>query len=196
VRAVTPLLVLVPDPVERGEFARRLALAVGADTADVAAALRRERKGEEPETAPAPPRRMGPEDRHYATLLRLLIDHPAELTRVDEPGLLDLAPDADWRALGAAVLASPPAALAALVDELTGELRRRFSELANEPRPDLDDGERAPRVYSDTFAKLSRLRLDHEKKALTARIASGQSDLAEKQRQLEQRRPAGSSKAG
>lgn len=94
------------------------------------------------------------------------------------------------------MLASPPPALAALVDELTGELRRRFSELANEPRPDLDDGERAPRVYSDTVAKLSRLRLDHEKKALTARIASGQSDLAEKQRQLEQRRPAGSSKAG
>jgi DNA primase len=196
VHAMTPLLVLVPDPVERGEFARRLALAVGADTADVAAALRRERKGDEPEAAPAPPRRMGPEDRHYATLLRLLIDHPAELTRVDEPGLLDLAPDADWRALGAAVLASPPAALAALVDELTGELRRRFSELTNEPRPDLDDGERAPRVYSDTFAKLSRLRLDHEKKALTARIASGQSDLAEKQRQLEQRRPAGSSPTG
>jgi DNA primase len=196
VRAMTPLLVLVPDPVERGEFARRLALAVGADTADVAAALRRERKGDEPEAAPAPPRRMGPEDRHYATLLRLLIDHPAELTRVDEPGLLDLAPDADWRALGAAVLASPPAALAALLDELTGELRRRFSELTNEPRPDLDDGERAPRVYSDTFAKLSRLRLDHEKKALTARIASGQSDLAEKQRQLEQRRPAGSSPTG
>jgi hypothetical protein len=73
---------------------------VGADTADVAAALRRERKGDEPEAAPAPARRMGPEDRHYATLLRLLIDHPAELTRVDEPGLLDLAPDADgarWR---------------------------------------------------------------------------------------------------
>ena len=196
VRAVTPLLVLVPDPVERGEFGRRLALAVGADTADVAAALRRERQGDEPEAAPAPARRMGPEDRHYATLLRLLIDHPAELASVDERGLLDLAPDADWRTLGAAVLASPPSALGGLVDELTGEPRRRFSELANEPRPDLDDGERAPRVYSDTLAKLSRVRLDHEQKALTARIASGQSDLAEKQRQLERRRLAGSSPTG
>jgi DNA primase len=196
VRALTPLLVLVPDPVERGEFARRLALAVGADAADVAAALRRERQGDEPEAAPAPPRRVGPEDRHYATLLRLLIGHPAELAVVDEPGLLELAPDADWRALAAAVLASPPQALAALVDELTGEPRRRFSELANEPRPELDDAERAPRVYSDTVAKLSRLRLDQEKKALTARIASGQSDLAEKQRQLERRRPTGSSSAG
>ena len=196
VQALTPLLVLVPDPVERGEFARRLALAVGAEPADVAAALRRERKGDEPEAAPAPPRRMGPEDRHYATLLRLLIDHPAELSRVDEPVLLDLAPDADWRALAVAVLASPSPALASLIDELEGEPRRRFSELANEPRPDLDEAERAPRVYADTAAKLSRLRLDQEKKALTARIASGQSDLAEKQRQLERRRLAGSSKAG
>jgi DNA primase len=196
VRAVTPLLVLVPDPVERGEFARRLALAIGADAADVAAALRRERTGEEAETAPAPARRMGPEDRHYATLLRLLIDHPAELGSLDEPGLLALAPDADWRELAVAVLASPLAALASLVDELTGEPRRRFSELANEPRPDLEDAEHAPKIFFDTLAKLSRLRRDHEQKALTARIARGESDLAEKQRQLEQRRPSGSSTAG
>jgi hypothetical protein len=90
----------------------------------------------------------------------------------------------------------PPRALAALVDELAGELRRRFSELTNEPRPELDDAERAPKIFFDTFSKLSRLRLDHEQKALTARIASGQSDLAEKQRQLERRRLTGSSKAG
>ena len=77
--AVAPLLALVADPVERGEFARRLALAVGADAADVVAALRRERKGDEPEAAPAGPRRQSDEDRHYATLLRLLLDHAAEL---------------------------------------------------------------------------------------------------------------------
>ena len=185
VAAVTPLLVLVPDPVERGEFARRLALAVGADAADVAAALRRERRSDAPEAAPAPPRRLGPEDRHYATLLRLLIDHPAELTIHDESGLLDLAPDPDWRALAAAVLAAPVQALASLADELEGERRRRFSELANEPRPDLDAAEHAPRIFADTLGKLRRIRLAAEKKLLTARIASGQSDLAEKQRQLE-----------
>jgi DNA primase len=186
VAKVTPLLVLVPDPVERGEFARRLALAVGADANDVAAALRRERKSDEPEAAPAPPRRMGPEDRHYATLLRLLLDHPAELESLDERGLLDLAPDAEWRALAAAVLASPPHALASLVDELEGEPRRRFSELANEPRADLETAEQAPRIFSDTLGKLKKIRLGQEKKQLTARIASGQSDIAEKQRQIEQ----------
>jgi DNA primase len=197
VAAVTPLLALVPDPVERGEFARRLALAVGADAGDVAAALRRERKSDEPEAAPAPPRRMGPEDRHYATLLRLLIDYPAELASLDERGLLELAPDADWRALAAAVLAAPVDQLDALVDELEGEARRRFSELANEPRPDLDEAERAPKIFSDTLGKLSRLRLEREKKALNARIASGEVSLVEKQRQLdERRRLAGSSPTG
>lgn len=193
VAAVTPLLALVPDPVERGEFARRLALAVGADAADVAAALRRERKSDEPEAAPAPPRRMGPEDRHYATLLRLLIDHPAELTHLDERGLLDLAPDADWRSLAAAVLAAPADELASLTDELEGEPRRRFSELANEPRPDLDAAEQAPKIFRDTLARLAKTRHDHEKKALTARIANGEVSLAEKQRQLDERRRLGSS---
>jgi DNA primase len=197
VAAVTPLLALVSDPVERGEFARRLALAVGADAGDVAAALRRERKGEEPEAAPAPARRMGPEDRHYATMLRLLIDHPAELTHLDERGLLDLAPDADWRSLAASLLATPAEELDALLDELEPEPRRRFSELANEPRPDLDVAERTPKIFHDTFAKLSRLRLEREKKALNARIASGEVSLAEKQRQLdEKRRAAGLSPTG
>ena len=190
VRAVTPLLALVPDPVERGEFARRLALAVGADAADVAAALRRERKGDAPEAAAAPARRMGLEDRHYATLLRLLLDHAAELERLDERELLDLAPDAEWRSLAAAVLASPPGASGSLLDELEGEPRRRFSELANEPRADLDVAEQASRIFSDTLAKLSRSRFAREKKELTARIAGGLGDLGEKQRQI-QRSPTG-----
>jgi DNA primase len=196
VAAVTPLLALVPDPVERGEFARRLALAVGADPGDVAQALRRERKDEEPALAAAPPRRMGPEDRHYATVLRLLLEHPAELPSHDESELLDLAPDPAWRSLAVAMLAAPADALGSLTDELEGELRRRFSELANEPRPDLESGERAPRIFRDTLAKLGRLRLERERKALTARIASGQGDLVEKQRQLERLRSHSDSPAG
>jgi CelD/BcsL family acetyltransferase involved in cellulose biosynthesis len=188
VSAVAPLLVLVPDPVERGEFARRLALAIGAEAADVAAALRRERQGEAPEPAPAPPRRMGAEDRHYATLLRLLIDHPAELASLDEAGLLELAPDPDWRALAAALLAAPVSTLTSLVDELEGEPRRRFSELANEPRPELDAAEHAAKIYFDTLAKLQKTRLDQANKQLTARIASGEVSLIEKQHQLDERR--------
>jgi DNA primase len=186
VAAVTPLLALVPDPVERGEFARRLALAVGADPADVAAALRRERKSDDAEApAPAPPRRMGPEDRHYRTLLRVLVKHPAELERLDERAVLEVAPDAEWRTLAATLLAAPAGALADCLDELEGEARRRCSELMNDPAADLDDAEKAPTIFGDALAKLQKIRRDREKKQLTARIAAGESDLSEKQRQIE-----------
>jgi DNA primase len=186
VAAVTPLLALVPDPVERGEFARRLALAVGADPADVAAALRRERKGDDAAApAPAPPRRLGPEDRHYRTLLRVLVKHPAELERLDERAVLDVAPDAEWRALAATLLAAPADALADCLDELEGEARRRFSELMNDPAADVDDAEKAPTIFGDALAKLQKIRRDREKKQLTARIAAGECDLSEKQRQIE-----------
>jgi DNA primase len=185
VAAVTPLLALVIDPVERGEFGRRLALAVGADPADVAAALRRERKSEEAGPAPAPARRMGPEDRHYRTLLRVLVKHPAEITRLDEREVLELAPDAEWRALGAALLAAPADATDECMDELEGEARRRFSELVNDPSMDLDDAEKAPTIFGDALAKLQQIRRDREKKQLTARIAAGECDLSEKQRQIE-----------
>jgi len=188
VAAVVPLLALVPDPVERGEFARRLALAVGADPADVAAALRRERKGDEPEPAPSGPRRASDEDRHFATLLRLLIDHAAELTHVDEAELLGLAPDDGWRTVAAALLAAPAGTLASLVDALEGEARLRFSALANEPRPDLDLPERAPRIFRDELRWLSDRRDERERSAVKARIASGDpSALQELQDRLARR---------
>jgi DNA primase len=197
VAAVVPLLALVADPVERGEFARRLALAVGADAADVVAALRRERKGDEPEAAPAGPRRQSDEDRHYATLLRLLLDHAAELASVNEAELLELAPDADWRVLASAVCAAPASALALLVEQLEGEPRQRLSALANEPRPDLDLPERAARIFADELAWLARRRGLREAQTLTARLAEGGADLlAEKQRQLERRRHSMDSPTG
>jgi DNA primase len=185
VAAVTPLLALAVDPVERGEFARRLALAVGADPADVAAALRRERKADEAHApAPAPARRLGPEDRHYRTLLRVLVKHPAEITRLDEREVLDVAPDAEWRTLAAALLAAPADSLDECMDELAGDARRRLSELVNDPSSDLDDAEQAPTIFGDALAKLQKIRRDREKKQLTARIAAGESDLSEKQRQI------------
>jgi DNA primase len=188
VAAVVPLLALVPDPVERGEFARRLALGVGADPADVAAALRRERKAAEPEPAPAGPRRMSDEERHYATLLRLLLDHAAELGELDEAELLELAPDPEWRTLASAVLAAPTSALAALVEALEGEPRRRLSALANEPRPDLDVPERAPRIFADELTWFRARRDERERRAMKARIASGDpTALAELQQRLARR---------
>jgi len=154
----------------------------------VAAALRRERKGDEPEPAPSGPRRASDEDRHFATLLRLLIDHAAELTHVDEAELLGLAPDDGWRTVSAALLAAPAGTLASLVDALEGEVRLRLSALANEPRPDLDLPERASRIFQDELRWLSDRRDERERSAVKARIASGDpSALEELQRQLERR---------
>jgi hypothetical protein len=163
---------------------------VGADAADVAAALRRERKSEAPEPAPAGPRRLSDEERHYATLLRLLLDHAAELG-FDEAELLDLAPDAEWRALASAVLAAPKGALAVLVDALEGEPQRRLSALANEPRPDLEPPERAPRIFADELRWLRARRDEEERRAVKARIASGDSTaLVELQQRLARRASA------
>jgi DNA primase len=191
VAAVAPLLALVADPVERGEFGRRLALAVGADPEDVAAALRRERKGDEPEPAPVGPRRTTDEERHFATLLRLLLEHPAELLPVDEHALLAVAPDAAWGSLASSVLSAPPGALDALLDALEGEPRLRLSELANAPRPDLEQAERAPRIFRDELGWLMKRRDAQERSAVKARIAGGDPDaLQELQRRLERRAAA------
>ncbi|MEN8159740.1 MAG: DNA primase [Myxococcota bacterium] len=191
VAAVAPLLALVADPVERGEFGRRLALAVGADPEDVVAALRRERKGGEPEPAPAAPRRTTDEERHFATLLRLLLEHPAELLPVDESALLAVAPDAEWGSLASSILAASPGALDALLDALEGEPRLRLSELANAPRPDLELAERAPRIFRDELGWLMKRRDAQERSAVKARIAGGDPDaLQELQRRLERRAAA------
>ena len=63
---VAPLLARIQDPVERGEFARQLALAVGTEPHDVEAAVRRELRGGSgsDDDVPEPgPRRETPEDR-------------------------------------------------------------------------------------------------------------------------------------
>jgi hypothetical protein len=124
--------------------------------------------------------------------LRLLIDHPAELLPVDEAELLSVAPDAEWSTLTTAVLAAPPGALAALLDALEGEPRARLSDLANAPRPDLELAERAPRIFRDELTWLTTRRDAHERRAVKARIASGDPDaLEELQRRLERRAASG-----
>ena len=46
VAAVAPLLAVLPDPVERGEYTRRLAMVCGSDARDVEAVVRRVARGE------------------------------------------------------------------------------------------------------------------------------------------------------
>ena len=197
VGAVAPLLARIQDPVERGEFARQLAMAVGTEPHDVAAALRKELRGgrTEDDFAPTPTaRRETAEDRHYATVLRLVLDHASALTSIDREAILGLAPDDDWRPLADAVLraSSGSGRIDALLDELEGARRARLSAIANEPRPELDDAEAAGQILSDELRWLARQREKREAAALNARLRGSDADpielLREKQRRLDERR--------
>ncbi len=201
VAAVVPLLVALPDPVERGEWARRLALAAGTAASDVDAAVRRAARGageDDDEAPPAPLRRLEGEERHFAQALRVLVEHPALVGEVDGSELLGAAPDAGWRDLTQLVLdacpAEEPLDVSALADHLDPDARRRLSGLVAEPLGVLEQPLRARRALGDTLAWLRRRRERSEARALTARITGGSPDvsalLMEKQRQLERRRAA------
>jgi DNA primase len=200
VAAVTPLLARVPDPVERGEFTRRLALASNADPRDVEAAVRKERMGggeragdAEPALAP---RRLSPAERHFADVLRILVDHPQCSERTSAASLEALAPDEDFRTLARAVhgLAETGGDAAALVDALAGGARQRFVALASEARPDLEDASFAARILADELAWLARDQQRNHSRALTQNVILGSAPSEDlitlKQRELEQRRAA------
>ena len=207
VAKVTPLLARVPDPVERGEFARRLALAANAEARDVEAAVRKERmsgaeRGEYASEEPAPaPRKLGPAERHFADALRILIDHPgcAKLISADELALR--APDDDFRALSRAVyeLALAGDDPASLTDALEGEPRRHFLALVSEARPDLEKPEHAARILRDLLERLARDQQRIRSRALTQSVILGSAPTEDliplKQRELEERRAARGSPA-
>lgn len=197
VAKVVPQLALIQDPVERGEFARQLALRVGTEPRDVEAAVRRALRGggsNDDELQELAPRRETAEDRHYATVLRLVLDHADSLTALDRDAVLALAPNEDWKPLAQVVLDASfgSGRIDSLLDELEGARRARLSALANEPRPELDDGEMADQILSDELVWLTRQRAKREAAALNAQLRGGSPDplalLKEKQRQLEERR--------
>jgi len=198
VAALVPLLIAVPDPVERGEWSRRLALAVGAQAKDVEAAVRKARRGGEARDAlrEQAPRHLGPEERWYGEALRHLIEHPEIAREAPEAGLLDQAPDEDWRALALALFEAARAGNldpAALYDRLDSAAGARLSALASAGPLALERAEDALRALRDIHAKLARQQRRSEARELNARIARSGDDLAllrEKQRQLEQKKAA------
>ena len=136
VAAVVPLLAAIPDPVERSEFGRRLALAAGAEPADVMAAIRRQARDQEPaEEAPLAPRRLSADERHFAEVLRILIDQP-ELTKQLRQGEFEAcAPDEGWARFAASIHEALSAGHNTdwLADQLEGADRARLTALAAEP---------------------------------------------------------------
>lgn len=200
---VAPLLVRVTDPVERGEWARRLGLATATDVRHVELALRQAAQGrnvaDTPEQMPTgTPRRQGPEDRFVRDVARLLLRHPALAARVPEGELAPELPEGQWRDLVAQILESVRAGAvpdpATLADALSGEARSALLALALEDGPELDEATAAS-VLDQTLARLRDRRRKEAQRALTQRLEDSSPDdaialLAAKQRQLEERRAA------
>jgi DNA primase len=201
VGAMVPILSLIPDPAERGDYVRLLAVVTNSERADLDALVRRHRmdaaKGRWVDDEPAPaPRKLSPAELHFATALRILVDYPACAQAVAADDLAALAPDDDARALAGAIheLALSGGDPAALVDVLEGEQRRRFVALASEARPDLEEPAHAARILRDELAWLARDQQRSRSRALTQSVILGSAPTEDlitlKQRELEMRRAA------
>jgi DNA primase len=207
---VAPLLVLVADPVERGEHERQLALAIGVAAEEVRALVRRqaakqrgvaeEPEREEPAAVRAAAAVQGPEPRERAwakQVLRQWLDHPELAREVDAEELAALFPHPPFDRLLPAVAelcdaeeAVDVEALAALLDEASAAALRAIAMEDAEP---LELG-RARSLQEETLARLRQRRLREESRQHTRRFLTGEIPddalLAEKQRVLEEKRRA------
>jgi DNA primase len=201
VGAMVPILALISDPAERGEYARLLSVVTNSQRSDIDAMIRKHRieaeKGRWSEDEPTPaPRALAPAERHFADALRILVDHPACAKNVAPEDLAALAPSDDLRALAGAIheLALSGGDPAGLVDSLEGERRRRFVALASEPRPDLESPEHSARILRDELAWLARDQQRNHSRALTQSVILGSAPsddlITLKQRELDERRAA------
>jgi DNA primase len=112
VASVAPLLALVADPVERGEYERQLAMRVGVREEEVRASMKRaraERRGAA--EADAEPARSRPsrtleagEQRWLSELVRIAIEHPRHVQEIDPREIAELVGNDVWRSLIAAVV--------------------------------------------------------------------------------------------
>lgn len=204
VGAVVRVLALVQDAVERGEFSRQLALAVDARVEDIDAALRAERAGRRGrDEAPVEVRRRLPaeEARQARRLAQILLERP-ELCEEIVPDaeraqrLARFFPEPPWPELFTALASAPREgdlyhALAATLGEDAQELLRSLVAVGGA----YDDSEAARRVANDTLLwagerERKRLRRQTTKQLREDPGSDPAEFLAEKQRQLEERRAA------
>jgi DNA primase len=209
VAAVAPLLVLVPDPVERGETARQLSFAAGVPAEEVALALRRARAGSaggagagDPdgisEQTVSGPRVETTESRWARAVASYLVHFPALASALDPDEILTLVPPPWDRVLSTLVDTlgdRADADVSALADALGGEAAAELRAVAVEA-PLAETPEAAGSGMSDTILRLRQRRLAGQERELTRRLrqatteAEQQMILAEKQRIQEQKRHA------
>ena len=202
VGAVAPLLALLPDPVERSEFVRRLALAAQVEVSGVEAAVRAARPGASTEPAAEVPlaravRLAPPDERCAHTLAQVILAHPELAAQLPEAELAELLPEGGWRELlRALVTAARDGALhvSLLAERLAGEAGVLLTALAAADEPTLPR-DAAERALADGLGRLRHRRLGEAGRALTRRFfedpnAYPSALLAAKQRLLEERRAA------
>jgi DNA primase len=192
VAEVVPMLALIPNVVERSDYATQLALAVGTEPRHVEAAIAAQRRGEDPRDAvPVRPRKSGPEDRIAAQLLCSLIEYPALIERVSTDELLALLPAGPTEEIVRALAAGPLAErldVEAICEDLGDDAKRLLRELAaNNAELDADT---ATRILDDTIQWLRKRLRNEEGRALTQQLRDEADDwravLEKKQRLREE----------
>lgn len=201
---VAPLLARVVDGVERADWVRRVALAVGVDERHVALSVRAAMDGDDRESAKAAASAalasvsatLTPIDRALRSLVRLLLAHPALASRVCADAWHEALSENIHMKLVIAILdqveLGGEVTPGALVDRLDGDTRALLLALAVDDAPHLEPLD-AERVLDETLARLEMRRMRHEHRATTEQLRDvaaqdSSSLLREKQRQIERKR--------
>ncbi len=219
VNHVARYVALYQDPVERVEYARRLALVTSTDPAAVETVVRRVqsdarmRKGSEAPRADAPvatqaaPRlvdkpRTGREEQHLHRLTQIAYLHPTLLSDNLLERIDDLVPEGSWKAIlmllidaaqDGRVDDSGAIDLDLLEDRLDTEAAARLRRVAVDDW--VQDSDTSPvRMLEDILGWFLKRRRAVEKSQVTREFHNPDADhddlLAQKQKQLEERRAA------
>jgi DNA primase catalytic core len=209
VARVAPLVARVADPVSRDEYARRLALAVNAAPAAVAAVVRDVARGsrETPQFDGSTlglerERRDAPEERQLRALARLCLLRPHLIGDEIALQIEDILPVGAWKSIIRAILdagqqgelaATPGGGVDAFAVEerLDQEARGRLREIAVDDTP-IDEEHSEEQILSDLIGWFEQRRLAARGQELTRRLRISDEDyedlLAKKDAALRERR--------
>jgi len=178
VAAITPLLVRLASPVERGAWEDRLALSVGANPDDVRAAVRAEARGEDAaEAVPVAPRFEPSEVRKLKQLAHSLFEHPHLGPKVERDPLLEQEghPVVDLiRGLVGAAARDRRVEIDEIAEGLSEEARSLLYALAADDHPPEESV--AVRTVDDTNRWLADRRDRERQQELTERLRHGDAD--------------------
>ena len=187
VNRVVPLVALIPDPVERVEYARRLANWAAADERAVQAAVRTTVQGGSAsavEPSRAAPLRATRDERHLRELAVLLFRQPVLAARFAREPLEALLPAGSWKAVICALLdagesgasdRSGAGDLFALGERLDEDARARLREVAVDEL--FTNATELEPAFDALVARLEKRRVDQRQKELTREMADPEADF-------------------